>query len=707
MAIQSAREMVLIAKSHERKGEIDLARKQYELVLKRFPHNLRAKRALNEINAANSNSNVNDPPRGQVGKMFALMNSQKFSDAVQFGKQLAASYPESALLWNVIGGANGSLGRWADAEQDFRKAIKAEPGYPDSYNNLGNALKEQGKLEKACDVYRTAIEMDQNYAQAHYNLGVALKDQNLFKEAQDCFVQALKIDSNYVEALNNHAILLREQGKLDDAIEKLQRAVKLRPEMVEIHSNLSDVYRQKGELDTAKEWVDLALAIQPDNPIALHNRGRLFIVNGQLDQALTDLKRAVVLVPMEADAWCSLADAYSEMQDSDAAIEHYKRALEFNALLRRAYSNLSQELISQGKLEEAKDELWQIAKKSNWDIEPYYHYVLLSKGGVSDEDRERIEEICKRSAVEPSKEISARFSLYEIYKRRGVYDKAFVNVEYGNSLRDDLSRYEIEKDKKYFKKIKRGFNDKKLEVLTSAEDSSESFSPTFILGMPRSGTSLVEQILSRHTNVDAAGELQLLRSVIHSLKLPGKRAKRADLVKLRELYLKGLKGFGGNKRYITDKMPHNFINVGYILTSMPHAKVVHTVRDARATCWSNFEQNFTANTGLGYSNSLSGVTEFYAMYREMMEFWHEKFPGQIYDLNYEALTKNQEEETRKLLKFLDLDWEDACLSFEKSDRAVKTASYLQVKEKMYTGSSEKWRNYEPYLGDFVKSLEGY
>ena len=160
-----------------------------------------------------------------------------------------------------------------------------------------------------------------------------------------------------------------------------------------------------------------------------------------------------------------------------------------------------------------------------------------------------------------------------------------------------------------------------------------------------------------------------------------------------------------NIKCVMDKLPHNFLYIGFICTALPEAKIIHVKRDARATCWSVFRRRFS-ESGIGYSNDLNDTVQFYRMYHEIMEFWHEKFPGRIFDINYEMLTESQEAESRRVIEHLDLEWEDACLEFYKGEGRVKTASFQQVRQKMYTGSSDAWQNYKPYLVEMLAELEG-
>ena len=155
---------------------------------------------------------------------------------------------------------------------------------------------------------------------------------------------------------------------------------------------------------------------------------------------------------------------------------------------------------------------------------------------------------------------------------------------------------------------------------------------------------------------------------------------------------------------MTDKMPANFRYIGFILSAFPEAKIIHLKRDARATCWSNYKYFFTDREN-GYSHNFDDLVGFYSLYRELMDFWHDLYPNKIYDLCYEDLTNDQENETRKLLEYCDLDWDENCLNFHKNERAVKTASALQVREKMYQGSSDAWKEYEAYLKPLINELK--
>lgn len=314
---------------------------------------------------------------------------------------------------------------------------------------------------------------------------------------------------------------------------------------------------------------------------------------------------------------------------------------------------------------------------------------LVERRSLSDEDRMQLS-----------------FALGKAHDDIGNHDKAFSYLLDGNRLRKQELKYDISSARASFTKIKATFSENVPALNVGNEpNGAEGQRPIFILGMPRSGTTLVEQILASHSQVYGAGELRLLGPLVNTIKWSATQLSSGQLESIRKSYSSGLTEIGASEPYITDKMPLNFQWIGFIFTAIPGAKIVHVKRDARATCWSNFKHYFSGK-GNGFANDLQDVAEYYKMYIDLMAFWHQKFPGRIYYLNYEALTEHQEEETRKLLYYVGLDWEDQCLEFHETKRTVRTASATQVRQKMYQGSSEEWRNYEKHLEPMVELLRG-
>lgn len=232
--------------------------------------------------------------------------------------------------------------------------------------------------------------------------------------------------------------------------------------------------------------------------------------------------------------------------------------------------------------------------------------------------------------------------------------------------------------------------------------------PIFIVGMPRSGTTLAEQILASHSQVHGAGEMEAINKAIRAEFNPDGRGYCFSLAEdalsgIRRRYLATLRGLGTPRPVVTDKMPANFLWLGFILEAMPEARVIHLVRDPIAVCWSIFKNYFPA-TGLGFTCDLTDLAAYHRMYEDLMALWFARYPGRIFDLDYERLTEDQKGQTRALLDYCDLAWEEACLDFHRTDRVVRTASATQVRRKIYRGSSEAWKKFETHLRPLVEAI---
>ena len=318
-----------------------------------------------------------------------------------------------------------------------------------------------------------------------------------------------------------------------------------------------------------------------------------------------------------------------------------------------------------------------------------------------------------------SDRINFCFALANTYEKLGQQDNFFKFLNEGNRLRKKALNYSLARSQGTINLVKNIFSSTPSHNKKSYSYKKSSILPIFVIGMPRSGSTLVEQIISNHHRVHGAGEIQYLRKILapiiekyteNDFKSSSKKKKNdisdKDYLSIRQQYLNLLSRFNVPENIIVDKSLLNYRFIGIILKAFPEAKIIHLKRDARAICWSIYKNNFD-QSGIGFSNNMKDLAGYYRSYSEMMTFWHEKFPNKIYDLNYEKLTVNQEEETKKLLEYCGLEWDDNCLKFHTNKRSVKTASVLQVRKKIYQGSSEAWKKYEVYLEQLIKPLSSF
>lgn len=516
-----------------------------------------------------------------------------------------------------------------------------------------------------------------NPSQDQINALVNLYHSGQMAEAEQACRELLQTYQQSLVVINILGAVLLGQGKLQDAIESYDKAIQIKPDFAEAYSNRGIALKEIGQLDEAVESYDKAIQIKPDFADAYSNRGNALKELGRLDEAVTSCDKAIQIKPDFADAYGNRGNALQAQGLLDEAVVSYDKAIQINPDDAKAYRNLS------------------TMKK----YKPGDHQIVVMKNLYATEK------------LSESNRVHLSFALAKAYDDIGEYGKAFNYLVEGNRLRKKELNYNIDTDKRLIAKILSIFSAES-QSPDIVEDRNRSIQPIFILGMPRSGTSLVEQILASHSKVHGAGELDTMNklvipllSTVYSQNINQDTCgiSRSEINTVRDSYLEALTVLKVPEKIITDKMPLNFRWIGFILSAFPEAKILHINRDSRATCWSIYKHYFSSN-GNGYAYDLLDLADFYKLYIDLMSFWRKRFPNSIYDLCYEDLTKNQEEETRKLLYFCDLEWEKECLDFHETKRAVTTASTVQIRKKMYKGSSEAWRKYEEYLQPLIKAI---
>jgi tetratricopeptide (TPR) repeat protein len=346
--------------------------------------------------------------------------------------------------------------------------------------------------------------------------------------------------------------------------------------------------------------------------------------------------------------------------------------------------------------------------------EAYFNRSFLGEySQVSDSELDFMETQIKRNDLAGPDLQNYLFTLANTYERSGDHERHFELLLKGNDLKRQEIDYDFAREQDICEKIKALFPDKTDDARSPADAGDSSLTPIFIVGMPRSGTSLVEQIIASHSQVYGAGELARLRQIVRPMISAAVDIGRPDNNpvlrnnienKIRSDYLGYLKKLNQPEKIITDKMPLNFMFLGFILSAIPSAKVIHLKRSPMAVCWSIFKHSFRGG-GNGYGYEMDELSEYYLLYHDLMEFWQTRFPDMFYHLDYEELTENQEIETRKLLDYCGLDWDQRCLDFHTTTRDVRTASQVQVRKKMYQGSSSAWIQYRKQLQPLISRLK--
>jgi len=522
------------------------------------------------------------------------------------------------------------------------------------------------------------------------------------------------------QAMQLYRAVLKKFPGNKRAIEGLKSLTRPKPNQGQIALNTGPTQEQinglialyqRGRLQDALEQGAALAERHPNVPLILNILGAANAGLGRLDQAVARYTKALQIKPDFAEAHNNLGNALKALGKHEEAIASYTKTLQIKPDFAEAHNNLGIALSELGMHEEA------IASHTKaLQIKPDYADAQRTLGviknyKIGDPQVAQMLELIANPSISENNKKHLSFALGKAYDDIGDAESCFQHLLEGNRLRKKELGYDINSDKRLFSRIKSIFAADELPTIEETQSVTErKKQPIFIVGMPRSGTTLVEQVLASHSQVYGADELEILdrivRQILGNIHKVHFDKLTMDVVRdVRNVYLAKLDILGDDEPRITDKMPLNFMWTGFILTAMPEAKVINLQRDPVATCWSIFKHYFSSKGG-GFAYDLVDIAEFYKLYIDLMDFWQERFPNQIYDLNYEALTENQEKETRKLLNYCGLDWEDQCLEFHKTKRAVKTASSVQVRQEMYKGSSETWRKYETLIQPMIQALKG-
>ena len=587
-------------------------------------------------------------------------------------------------------------------------------------------IAKKGDHEEARKLYTTVLEASPNNQEAKNEL-LALqqvKDQLKPPKAEIQSVFALYSNGQIQEALDavetltkdypNEPLLYnisgacyKEIGQLEEAFKSFQKAVALKPDYAEAQYNLGVTIHELGQVDSAIKCYERALAIQHAYPNAHNNLGQILLESGQPDAAMNHFEWAVAYQPEFSEAHNNLGSSLLALRQVNTAVTHYEKAIAIKPDYQLAYNNLGIAYQRLGEIDKAfKSFERALAIKSDY-AKAHHNLSSLKKYTKSDKQIVEMESLLSIKDLSQSDRIFICFALAKAYENLGKQEELFKVLYEGNQLRKKELKYSIEKSENHNSIIKKLFNSSPKPLSNQAS----TIRPIFIVGMLRSGTSVVEQIISSHHEVYGAGELKNLTQIIipilrEHLTDDKKKLSKKTFLSIRKQYLESLSRFNTSENVITDKWPLNFRSIGFILSAIPEAKIIHLKRDARATCWSIYKHYFS-DTGNGWAYNFDDLAEFYKLYSELMRYWHEMFPGKVYDISYEDLTTNQEDETRKLLEYCELEWDQNCLDFHKNKRAVDTASVLQVRQKMYQGSSEAWKEHEEYLLPLIKALSSY
>ncbi len=611
--------------------------------------------------------------------------------------------PEAALR---LGQLEMSEGRLDLAETLFRKAVDgARSG--EALEMLGLALNRRGRFQEAVKYLYEATRLDPGSARAWNSMGEALGNLGRPAEALDAFGRATRIEPGFAQAHYNAGLALRSLGKRDAAIQALRAAVRLKPDFAEALTSLGGLLHATGKYQGAIDCFRALVRLRPDSAVAHTSLGASAQMLGDLEMARSCYQRAVELAPNYPEAHSNLGTVYQGQREMELAEACFRRALEIDPDHPDALAGLAAGMDRQGRYEEALALIEPRLMDGPVEMGITGVQILRHLGRTGDAAR-LLQELLRREGINAAEKQRLDFILGAVLDDLGRYEEAFAAYREGNSakpVRFDRKEYREDVDR-----LLEVFSADQWPRLPRIGDESER--PVFIVGMPRSGTSLVEQILSCHPLVAGAGELtEMGQAAIELGRDRGVRFPDSMLTTTEErlrraaqTYLNRLHAASPDAIRVTDKTPANHLFIGFIQNLFPNARVIHCVRHPLDTCLSNYFQSF-AGVGIPFSYDLGDLAVYYNGYLKVMEHWRTHAAIRMLEVVYEELVTDQERVCRDMVDFLGLGWDPCCLRFHESDRVVATASHAQVRRPMYRSSIGRFTHYEPWIRSLADAVD--
>lgn len=562
-------------------------------------------------------------------------------------------------------------GRATEAERLYREALAVDSDHADALQGLGVLCLQTRRSDAAVKYLQKAAARDGGSATVWNNLGVALCATRRFSEAVEAYRQACAVEPESVSTLVNLARVLNETGDNEEALVHLKKAAALEPERADLLTELGSALIKCGQADGALECFGKALEIEPDS----------------------------------AQALCGLGEALGCLDRHEEAVAVFERSLALAPSVALLHYNLGSALVFLGRLDEA-GRVFERAATLAPDV-PVYRYAAMAmrKTKAGDPHLAALERMAP-NRFSPAERAELSFALAKAFDDLEEYDRAFEHLKSGNQTKRGLVRYDEDKEIGVLRDVAALFT---AEFMAARKaNGTSSAVPVFVVGMPRSGTSLVEQILASHPDVFGAGEQRLLPDLVNrawpSFPSEATNVGGEEWRSLGERYAEALSSLAPQANRIVDKLPGNFVYCGLIHLALPNARIVHVRRDPLDTCLSCYSKSFGG--AVNYAYDLGELGRYYRAYDRLMAHWRHVLPAEaMLDVQYEQLVGDLKTEVRRLVTWCDLEWDDRCLNFYETKRVVRTASAFQVRQPLYRSAIGRAAHYAHWLTPLLAALE--
>ena len=649
-------------------------------------------------------------PKADFDETIALINSGDLAGAEARCRATLERYPRDVNLLALLGALLIKLNRAADAEALLRRVIAEAPTFAKPHEDLGYLLVQQARALDALPYLQRATHLDPKLESAWFTLGKALAMLGRGAEADQAFEQcfALSPERRLMALAAEH----QKEGRLEEAEHLYRRVLRHRPNNVDAMRLLASIALRAGRADEAERLLDRAISLAPDFLTAILDLGRLRKEQDRYGEALDCFDRAIALEPDNPQAHFLRGSTLAPAAFTHEAIDAYQHCLTLRPGHVGALLGLGHVLKAVGRYDEAVAS-YDACIRQRPDLgETYWSLANLKTYRFGDDTVAEMERRVSGGGLKVQSEVNFLFALGKAYEDRGDFDRAWDFYRSGNAKQRAEVTYDPVQTESMNDRLVRVYSADFLQSRRGIGLADPA--PIFILGLPRSGSTLLEQILASHSQVEGTSELPYLGRVAGWL-----NRNRADGINypeaVRELEPRNFQSLGEDylgyarrhrrldaPRFI-DKMPNNFPNVGLLALILPNARIIDARRHPLDACLSCYRQLFAK--GQAFTYDLTEIGEYYLQYQRMMDHWAEVLPGRVLTVQYEDVVTDFRAQVQRLLEYCGLPWEDACLRFYESDRPVRTPSSEQVRQPIYDRSVSHWRNYAHHLDELVTVIE--
>ncbi|EDY17806.1 sulfotransferase [Chthoniobacter flavus Ellin428] len=645
---------------------------------------------------------------------------QEMDKAIESFRQALALKPDYLTAALNLGSAYFATKNYAAALAAFDRAIEISPANALAPAYRADALRELGQLREAIHGYEEALEIDPDLPHAVGNLGLLLLGVGQPERAVELARRATELEPHSGTAWMNLGNVLRSLDRLEEAMDAFAQAQEKMPDSAELCTLIGGIWQETDDLIQAESWYEKALEAEPGRLETRCALASTVAAAGDSTAAVEEFRQIVAEHPESFEAQLGLGNALWEEGEAEGAVAAMRAAAALRPENAGALASLASIQASAGDVEEANASNRAALAINPRCIPALSNLALNLRGKLPEADAHTMEDLLAAKWPRQGARASVHFGLAHYWDGRKEYVRAGEHAVAANALHSEFKRergwhYEPVEYEQHIGQLISAFSPEFFRRTQGMGRDSEA--PVFIVGMPRSGTTLTEQILASHPHVFGAGERNFAGRVFHSLPALLDRTTEsaecltdvgaAEIRALADWHLEQLQTLvekaGGSKSVerIVDKMPDNYSLLGWIVTAFPKARIIHCrrdVRDVAVSCW------MTPFKEIRWAFDLRHIGQRILQYERIMEHWRKVLPVPMLEIDYEETVADQAGQTRRLLDFVGLPWDDACLEFHRTERLVRTASVTQVRQPIYKRSLERWRHYEPVLGPLLEIL---